>query len=269
MYQIRVLVNDRPVPVYHDYRNGTDWIEARDGVRYVVEVRNNNYKRMLTVVSVDGLNVINGKHEDHTTAPGYIIHSYGNIKIPGWKISQDNVKEFYFTPQGNSYAHKLGANENNTGVIAAAVFLEKEYYTYTYGGTTDSSKWPKVDPYYPPVLRSFDNNNTFDDGHRNIMYSALNSAGHSNVVATSMLSSNLGSSMVQPMSMPVEKLATGSGAVSDFRTHKVYFGERILQTVLSLYYDTREGLLRRGISLDTPRSTLPNPFPNGEYCPDI
>jgi len=269
MYQLRVLVNDRPVPVYHDYRNGTDWIEARDGVRYVVEVRNDNYKRILAVVSVDGLNVVNGKHEDHTTASGYIIHSHGNIKIPGWKISQDNVREFYFTPQGNSYAHKLGANEQNTGVIAAAIFEEKEIYTYASSGT---SSWPKLTKYSDPpvVYRSFENQNTFDDGHsvNNVMFSS-SVRGMSVTNLSSSVSSGAELSRASADMVPIEKLATGSGAVADFRTHKVYFGERILQTVLSIYYDTREGLLRRGLILDNPRSSLPKPFPNGDYCPDI
>lgn len=261
MYQIRVLVNDRPVPVYHDYKNGTDWIEARNGVRYVVEVRNDDYKRILAVVSVDGLNVVNGKHEDHSTAPGYIIHSHGNIKIPGWKISQDNVKEFYFTPQDNSYSHKLGANEQNTGVIATAIYTEKEVWTYTYSNTNikgSSTSHPRI------LYRSFENDNTFDNGTDNIMFNSNVSSSTNSAISTSAsFTTN------SAMSYPTEKLATGSGAVSDFRTHKAYFGEKVFQTILSLYYDTREGLLRRGISLDTPRSELPNPFPNGEYCPNI
>lgn len=259
MYQIRVLVNDRPVPVYHDYRNGTDWIEARDGVRYVVEIRNDNWKRILAVASVDGLNVINGKHEDSFTAPGYIIHGHGNIKIPGWKISADNVKEFYFTPEGSSYSSKLGANPANDGVIASAIFEEKEYYTWT-NTSHGSSYWPKADIkyLYPPLV----NQNVFDDGHRNINNNVNNIMFSSASTGASINVNNLTSKVE-------EKLATGSGEVVDFKTHKTWFGERVLKATLLLYYDTREGLIRRGINLDTPRSTLPRPFPNGEYCPDL
>lgn len=252
MYRLRVLVNDKPIPIYRDYKTGTDWVEARSGVRYVIEVKNESYNRILAVVSVDGLNVINGKHEDSSVASGYILHSYNNIKIPGWKISQDNVREFYFTRPEESYSHKLGADESNTGVIAAAIYKEK-VITYTTTNVYKSEPWvfPR-NPYWP-----FSTTITCFSGSGRMSASSEPINLSSNVQQMNFVDS-------QP-----EKLATGSGGVKDFRTHKMNFGERELETILTLYYDTYDNLVRKGI-IGYSNQGLPKPFPNGSgYCPDL
>ena len=263
MYRLRVLVNGMPIPVYRDYVSGTDWIEARNGTRYEIEVRNDSHNRILSVVSVDGLNIIDGKHEDPLSAPGYIIHSHNNIKIPGWKISADDVKEFYFTPQGQSYSAKLGADLSNTGVIAVAIYKEKITWTYASSTTYYPKSWPiptiypTIDPLVTPV-----NMNVTCDG-----------SSHSSSVLRSSLSSDApvtAFAMSSDLSVPIQepKLGTGSGAVADFKTHTTSFGERQLETILTLYYGTKEELLRRGIKLQP--EGLPRPFPNGTgYCPNV
>jgi hypothetical protein len=265
MYQLRVLAHGNPVQVYHDYRTGQDWIEGRNGIPYTVEVKNNSYNRILAVVSVDGLNVINGKHESYETAPGYILHSYNNIKIPGWKISAKEVKEFYFThKQSESYSHKIGANESNIGVIAAAIFTEKPVITWTtYSGNTVPWHFD-----YPTTITCGDN--TIRDGDVRVY--------NSNV---SCMSNSADMSMETPASLSCTtkreryipsgamcKAATGSGEKKDFVTHKASFGDRVLQTVITLYYDTYEGLLQRGIITQGQQS--PRPFPDNEgYCPNV
>ena len=268
MYQIRVLVNGHPIPVYRDYRTGTDWIEARNGTKYEIEVRNDSYNRILAVTSVDGLNVINGKHEDSFTAPGYILHQHNNIKIPGWKISADNVREFFFTPQENSYSAKLGANSSNTGVIATAIYKEKSQWTYYTTTTYPNYPWT-VNPVINPI--KYQNDNTFYGGHSSYSTGGVLRGMSCSVAPQSMpqepvqvfnMSSEVSSAPVEP------KLATGSGAVTDFRTHSTSFGERLLETIITLYYDTREGLERRGIFSQI-NNGLPRPFPNGDFCPDV
>jgi hypothetical protein len=256
MYRLRILVNGNPVPIYRDYASGTDWIEARNGTRYEIEVRNDSYNRILSVVSVDGLNVINGKHEDPLSAPGYILHSHNNIKIPGWKISSDDVKEFYFTPQGQSYSAKLGADLSNTGVIAAAIYKEKITWTYT------TSYYPQ--PWVYPTIKSIQPQWVND----NTLYSSSGSS--SGGILRSSLSSDVPVTAFAMSSAPIQepKLGTGSGVVADFKTHTTSFGERQLETILILYYGTKEELLRRGIKLQP--EGLPRPFSNGTgYCPNV
>jgi hypothetical protein len=264
MYQLKVLAHGNPVQVYHDYRTGQDWIEGRNGIPYTVEVKNNSYNRILAVVSVDGLNVINGKHESYETAPGYILHSYNNIKIPGWKISAKEVKEFYFThKQSESYSHKIGANESNIGIIAAAIFTEKPVITWTtHYNTITSDRWPttitSATPYSCDDVKVYNSN----------VSCMSNSADMSMETPANMSCTTKRERYIPSGAMLMCKAATGSGEKKDFVTHKASFGERVLQTVITLYYDTYEGLLQRGIIAQGQQS--PRPFPDNEgYCPNV
>jgi len=135
MFNFDVLVDGRPVKRYYD-RNGHIWIEGRKGTAFTLRVKNNFYNRILGIVSVDGLNVIDGKHVPKEDSRGYVINSYSSVNVPGWKINEDEVREFYFTINGeNSYVRKIGADEKNIGVIAAAVYNEKIHW-YTTSTTT-------------------------------------------------------------------------------------------------------------------------------------
>ena len=266
MYEISVLVNGYAIPVYHDFKNGTNWVEAREGNKFEIRVKNSSYYRILAVVSVDGLNVINGKHEDPDKSPGYVLPLHDSIKIPGWKIDKEKVREFYFTNKESSYSKKLGASEENIGVIAAAIFKEKYYYTHTnyfpYG-----YKWN--DPYIYPTTTHPDCNpiqwittTGSTSGTTNITYGSNNvssgSASNINFLSTSSLKYNPN---------PVQ-VGVGSGNKTDFSTQTTYFGDKELETILTLYYDNKMGLIERGIDLFV-KSALPKPFPNGDYCPDV
>lgn len=252
MYQLRILVGGKPIPVYHNFRDGTNWVEAREGTRYEIEIKNNSYNRILAVVSIDGLNIINGKHEKPEEAPGYVLNSYMSEKIPGWKVSQEKVREFYFTRPENSYSKKLGADQHNIGVIAAAIYKEKPQYTIYTNYTLPPYRWEKWNGPYNPVTY---------DGHSST-YSC--SIPQNPEVKCCFLSSPLGGADYSPSA----QLGTGSGDKMQFETVGVYFGERVLETILTLYYDSKEGLQRRGIWTEE-RNALPKAFPGGPFCPDL
>jgi hypothetical protein len=263
MYEINVLVNGYAIPVYHNFHDGTNWIEAREGNKFEIRIRNNSYNRILAVVSVDGLNAINGRHEDPDKSPGYVLPSHDNIKIPGWKIDKEKVREFYFTNKENSYSRKLGAIEENIGVIAAAIFKEKYYYTYTsyypYGYNNPYIYPITTTPIYNPPPQWV--TTCGGTSGTNICYAS------NNLTSGSTSSANFLSVSI-PDNYSPKQLGVGSGEKKDFSTQTTYFGDKYLETILTLYYDSRDGLLRRGINLDT-RSSLPKPFPNGQYCPDV
>jgi len=267
MFQLKVLVNGYAIPVFHNYKDGTDWVEAREGNKFVIEVKNSSYNRILAVVSVDGLNIINGKHEDPDKSPGYVIPSHDNIKIPGWKIDKEKVREFYFTNKENSYSRKLGASEENIGVIAAAIFKEKyfwayaNYYPFGYVGNNPYTYPPlTTTPIYNPHPEWI--TTCGGTGTTNITYSA------NNVSSGSATSANFLSTST-PSNYNPKQLGVGSGNKAGFSTQTTYFGDKELETILTLYYDNRTGLIMRGIDLFT-KSSLPKPFPNGGgFCPDV
>lgn len=248
MYNLRILVNGRPIPVYNG-RDGKKWVEARENTKFEVKVENNSYNRILAVTSVDGLNVINAKHEDPMEAPGYILSRNGSISIPGWLIDNDNVREFLFTQDRNSYAKKIGADVSNVGVIGVAIVSEQPAWTYTVAST---GSWSNGNLYYPPGVRGIQPSWTGDDiGASNVFMS----------ISSDQASVTNFSAQVESSSM-----AVGSGEVQEFSTVESSFTRDKVETVLTVYYDSRENLIKNGIIVENG----PVPFPiNSKYCPDV
>lgn len=110
------------LPIYR--HKGTNWTPGEINHRYSIMVKNNTSARVLVVVSVDGLNVINGKTASYDQQ-GYVLEPFSYSKISGWRKSMNSVARFYFTDNGSSYASLTG-RPGNVGVIGAAVFREKQ-----------------------------------------------------------------------------------------------------------------------------------------------
>lgn len=104
-------------------KHGKLYVAGTPGNKYSITVRNRKSNRVLTVVSVDGVNVVSGQ----TASPnqtGYVIDPSGKVKINGWRKSLNHVAAFVFTSLADSYAARTGRAQN-VGVIGVAVFQEK------------------------------------------------------------------------------------------------------------------------------------------------
>jgi hypothetical protein len=102
---------------------GKYYVAGRPGDRYAVRLHNRTGARVLTVVSVDGVNVVTGE----TASPhqgGYVLGAHEAHEITGWRKSLDQVAAFYFTSLPDSYAARTG-RPGNVGVIGVAVFRER------------------------------------------------------------------------------------------------------------------------------------------------
>lgn len=120
-FSLEVQVNGHPLPEYpHD--KGT-FVEGRIGSKYELVFRNQTSRRVLVVLSVDGLSVMNGK-EATVHDSGYVVDAYGTLPVPGWRLDKDSVAQFHFGQIDNAYASRMG-KRTNIGVIGAAVFHEK------------------------------------------------------------------------------------------------------------------------------------------------
>jgi len=96
----------------------------RPGNEYAIRIRNCSDRRVLAVVSVDGVNVVTGE----TAAPeqsGYVIEPYGYVTIEGWRKSLERTAAFYFSDPGDAYATRTG-RPDDLGVIGVALFRERE-----------------------------------------------------------------------------------------------------------------------------------------------
>lgn len=122
---VDILVNGKPIKKY--FKNGVAYVESKHDVEYAIKVRNNSYKRLLYVVSVDGINVIDGQAAGSSNA-GYVLNGYGSLDVKGFRTSNEAVHPFKFSAKRHSYAAKseaTGGDTQNCGVIGVQVFEEK------------------------------------------------------------------------------------------------------------------------------------------------
>jgi hypothetical protein len=108
------------LPTYR--HQGKLWVAGKPGDRYAIELRNVSGERILTVVSVDGVNVVSGETAA-ASQRGYVLSPGNTAAIAGWRKSSQEVAAFYFTSLPDSYASRTQRPEN-VGVIGVAAFRE-------------------------------------------------------------------------------------------------------------------------------------------------
>ena len=105
------------------YRHrGDAWIAGVPGHRYAVRLTNTTGRRVLVVLSVDGVNAVTGQTAG-VSQDGYVLDPWETAEIDGWRKSLEEVAGFVFTDLGDSYAARTGRPQN-VGVIGVAVFEE-------------------------------------------------------------------------------------------------------------------------------------------------
>jgi hypothetical protein len=127
------------------FHKGRYYVRGAANRAYTIRVSNPTPHRIEAVVSVDGLDVIDGESGD-LRKRGYIVPPYGEVRIEGWRTSLENVAAFRFSSVGASYAGRKG-KARNVGVIAVALFAEEApamivtepspYYDDGYGEDVD------------------------------------------------------------------------------------------------------------------------------------
>jgi hypothetical protein len=105
--------------------SGRDYVVGEAGQRYVIVVQNHAPMRIEVVVTVDGLDVIDGKPGAFNKR-GYLVDPNGTLEIDGFRQSEDAVAAFRFGSVRDSYANrKAGGDARNVGVIGVALFHEQ------------------------------------------------------------------------------------------------------------------------------------------------
>lgn len=121
-FSLEVLVNSAP---RREYRGrGRVYIEAVRGKEYTLRIHNPLPRRVAVALSVDGLNTIDARRTSAREAGKWVLGPYETITIPGWQISGQKARRFYFTGEKGSYGAMLGQTDN-LGVISAVFFAER------------------------------------------------------------------------------------------------------------------------------------------------
>jgi hypothetical protein len=120
--QVNIIQKGRVLrSVVHE---GQTYVQAAKKGKYAIRLHNPSWKQRLAVISVDGVNVLNGE-DAGTGGPGYILAPFETVDIPGFRRDDGKVAAFRFKEQGESYAAQTGRGTSNVGVIGVAVFDEK------------------------------------------------------------------------------------------------------------------------------------------------
>jgi hypothetical protein len=121
-FELSVIV-DGSVAAEYPFRDRT-YIEALRGRTFTLRIHNPTDQRVAVALSVDGLNVVDAKRTTAGAATKWILAPHQTADIPGWQISGQTSRRFFFTETGRSYAKWIG-DTRNVGVIEAVFFREK------------------------------------------------------------------------------------------------------------------------------------------------
>ncbi|HUL97700.1 MAG TPA: hypothetical protein VLT89_16950 [Usitatibacter sp.] len=222
----------RELPVY--WHDGRAYVVGRPGNEYQVVVRNRRGEDLLAVVSVDGLNVMNGE----TASPrqsGYVLAPWSRVEVRGWRKSLDEVAAFYFTPLGDSYAARTD-RPANVGVIGVALFRRK--------------------PEPPPVAQYAPEEKSRAESGADLQREPAREKSANGALA-------------RPAPAPGAPLGTGHGRREESRVRMVDFEratEEPAETV-AIYYDSYRNLVAMGVLQPERAPRNPDPFPTA-FAPD-
>lgn len=243
--------NGATLPLY-PYRSET-YVAGAPGHRYAVRIVNSSGRRVLAVLSVDGVNAISGETAA-TDQTGYVLEPYQSTEVAGWRKNMNEIAAFEFTTLSDSYAAQTG-RPANVGVIGVAVFREKY-----------------VPP--PPVQRDRIAAEAEAGGAREdkrARNEAIPMPKPGAAPATAGAAADAAARSAAPMAQPQESLGTGHGQRETSSASYTSFEResRKPYEVVAIRYDSWANLQARGIvpRRPPPRPQQPNPFPDS-FVPD-
>lgn len=121
-FELSVIVDGSGAAEY-PFRDRT-YIEALRGKSFSLRLHNPTGERVAVALSVDGRNVVDAKRTTAGAATKWILGPGQTVDIPGWQVSGQTSRRFFFTDTARSYAKWIG-DTRNVGVIEAVFFREK------------------------------------------------------------------------------------------------------------------------------------------------
>jgi hypothetical protein len=117
------LVDDtgRVLPTFA--HRGRTFVLGSPGQRYLLRIRNRSAHRVEVVASVDGRDVVDGRPAAWEKR-GYLVEPWGVATVDGFRLSGSAVAAFRFGSVRDSYAARMG-DARDVGVIGVAVFPER------------------------------------------------------------------------------------------------------------------------------------------------
>lgn len=270
------------LPTYWEGRSM--WVAGREGQAYAIRLHNHSPERVEAVVTVDGRDVLTGREGDYVKQRGYIIEPYGSVVVDGFRQSLDHVAAFRFTGQHDAYSSRMGTPQN-VGVIGVAFFEEKvrrarrrpspvqprPYY--------DDHTRPQAEPTPEPWSNAPSRQGTKRSDR------ASSGAAESEAPASRPYGGSQGADGSYDLDDGYagyggrprrdERLGTQYGETRHSAVREVSFRRkhsRRPDLLVTVYYDSMEGLRARGIAPDPytpppPYRPEPEPWPSARFAP--
>ncbi len=120
-YAVELVSEGQTLPTYE--HQGRFYVLGQVGQRYGIRVTNPTQVRVEAIISVDGLDVIDGETAN-TNKRGYVVMPHATITIGGFRVTTHQVAAFRFSSVDDSYAGLKG-KARNVGAIGVAIFSEQ------------------------------------------------------------------------------------------------------------------------------------------------
>ena len=238
---------------------GRYWVAGQPGSRYAVRVHNRSGGRLMSVIAVDGVNVVNGETAG-IEQTGYVFSPWERHDIAGWRKSQAQVAAFFFTPIANSYAARTG-RPDDVGVIGVALFREKP-------PAVSNIAAPRPLPY-----GRRDGAGAGADMRERAQAPAAPSAQAGPSGNQGAADRSVAESRAAAPPQAEKKLGTGHGARESAWVEYTAFerAQDAPDEVITIAYDSRENLIAMGVIREPRTPSRPRPFPGQPeigYVPD-
>lgn len=270
-YELQILVSGKPIREYGHQQKS--YVEGRKGQPFSLRFRNNTSSRVLAVISVDGLNVIDGEPAT-PQSNGYVVEGYSSVEVKGWRKSLQEVAQFLFTERKSSYAGKTEGTDN-CGVVGVCVIKEKVVPpspVYIYHVPQEpvhlAPTWVPPSPsgpfHYGPMWSHYGHTTAGNPDSGSDMrvcnyFSAQNSA------QSSLSADDLSSALNASLSQVSHNLGTGWGTNTEDRVNYTNFTRGEIGATLELFYSDAAGLDAAGISRSKEVNiAVPRAFPG--FC---
>jgi hypothetical protein len=223
-------------------QGGRQYVLGTMGERYQVRVVNPTGARIEAVVSVDGLDAVDGRPAS-LNKRGYIIPAYGEVVIDGFRTSLDAVAAFRFSSVRDSYAAKTG-KARDVGVIGVAFFRERPPVVVR-----------RPPPVYMPPRRALPEASPYPADDAESSAAPWSGASGSTAGATANAERSAPAPAAAPPPSKRPGLGTEFGETRESHVVETSFvrADSAPTYVSEVRYDDRDGLLSRGIELSPPR----------------
>lgn len=124
---VGIRVDGQSAPLFIKSGDFNRWyFQAFEGRNYSIVLRNNTGRRIGVLLTVDGLNVVNGeKSRMRPDEPMYVLGPWGSAEIAGWRTSLKQIRKFVFVDEAISYASRTGQANGDMGWIRVLSFEER------------------------------------------------------------------------------------------------------------------------------------------------